>query len=365
MPHSDPKAKIIHHTALQKRGGARRVAQILRDCQQGEGIDARMSFEIPEDTAFTGTQPIDFGRRLEPDQVPHLHASADWPSLLKSIPRDTRCVITLHDCNLITGGCPFPLDCPHFAKDCEDPCPRGFPASFENRRIRRERLDRLQPTLVSPSRWLATLAREALPGHKVRIIPNGIPWPESPPDKQAARAALGLHPNARAVLFAAHGGMRAAYKSGEAWPVYWREIKRRQPGAVGFAVGGDTAGEQDGLTLWPYVDREKLGTLMDACDCFVYPTLADNHSLLILEAMSHGQPVVASPVGGVPEQIEDGTTGFLVKTDPEDFGEAVSDLLEHAAQARRVGHTAFLKGGKRFDAKRMAAQYAPLYNRQE
>lgn len=365
MAREKTRLKILHHAALQKRGGAQRVAAILRDRQQDMGQDARMSFEIAEDSIAAGTPAGEFGNHLLPGQIPHLHASTNWRALLGSIPEARPALITLHDCKLITGGCPFPLSCEHFGRECADPCPRGFPASRKNRSTKRELLDRLRPTLVSPSRWLANLAREALPGHKVRIIPNGIPWPAHKPDRQAARARLGIHTKAKVVLFAAHGGFKAVYKSGETWPAIWREIRRRVPGVVGFAAGGDSAEEHEGLKLWPYVDREKLGLLMAAADCMAYPTLADNHSLLILEAMACGLPVVATAVGGVPEQIMDGRTGILSENGPEAFARSVADLLNQPSLLREIGHNAFDQGVKRFSDERMAKQYAPLYQQND
>lgn len=320
-----------------------------------------MSFEIAEDTAFAGTPPARFGHHLAPEQVPHLHASTEWPVLFRSIAAPRNMVITLHDCSLITGGCPYPLDCPHFELDCAEPCPRNYAASHENRLAKKRELDRLRPIFVSPSRWLARLVRATLPDHTVRVIPNGIPWPDAPPDKLRARGKLGIHPNARTVLFAAHGGFRAAYKSGDHWMEIWRELRRLQPGIVGYAVGGDNAGEEEGLILWPYVDREKLALLMAASDCLAYPTLADNHSMLVLEAMASALPVVAPDVGGISEQITDDFTGIMADSEPRAFARAVSQLIENPARIREIGQTAFIQGGKRFTDDRMARQYLPLY----
>lgn len=47
-------------------------------------------------------------------------------------------------------------------------------------------------------------------------------------------------------------------------------------------------------------------------DCFVHPTLDDCFPLVILEAMSHSLPVIATPVGAIPDMVKDGETGMLV-----------------------------------------------------
>ena len=55
-----------------------------------------------------------------------------------------------------------------------------------------------------------------------------------------------------------------------------------------------------------------LRRLYAECDLFVLPTFADMSSWAALEAMATGRPVIISGVGGIPELIEDGTTGFLI-----------------------------------------------------
>lgn len=57
-----------------------------------------------------------------------------------------------------------------------------------------------------------------------------------------------------------------------------------------------------------------------------------------IEAMSYGKPVVASRVGGIPEWLEDGRTGFLVDPDqPQQLAEKIVELLTHPQVAREMG----------------------------
>jgi glycosyltransferase involved in cell wall biosynthesis len=224
-------------------------------------------------------------------------------------------------------------------------------------------LRRHAPALASPSRWLARLARQALPDLPARVIPNGVPWPElsALASRAQARASLGIAPQARVALFAAHGGARAAYKSGPRWLEYWRAVRDRLPQAQAFAVGGDEALSRDGLTVWPYVDRAKLALLMRAADALLYPTLADNHPLVLLEAAALELPVLSFAVGGVPEIIAPGETGLLATPgDEHAFCQAAHALLSDAALGRRLGRAARDRGAKRFSVARMAADYAAL-----
>jgi len=369
-----PRA-ILHHAALPHRGGAVRVARLLIAAQTAAGLDARLCFENaendPEDLAAPPGQPTppgDLGRALAalpPDAVPHLHTSSAWGELLAGLLPHLgarRVLLTLHDATPLTGGCAYPLDCPRFPA-CADPCPRDFPDARARQAETLALLRRLGPLLVSPSSWLAGLARRLLPGLALRVLPNGVPWPQLPEltPRAQARARLGIAAHARVALFAAHGGARAAYKSGPRWPDYWRDIASRLPEARAFAVGGDQALTDGGLTVWPYVDRARLTLLMRAADVLLYPTLADNHPLVLLEAASHELPVVSFSVGGVPEIVSHGVSGLLAAPgDHAAFAQAALSLLSDPAGARRLGRDARSRGAKRFDVARMAAEYMEL-----
>ncbi|HWR05100.1 MAG TPA: glycosyltransferase [Humidesulfovibrio sp.] len=380
---------IVHHAALPHRGGAVRVARLLAAAQRSTGHDARLSFEVaendPEALDGTGDAPSDlapalplFGptppeklgstlAALAEDALLHLHTSTDWPQmlagLLAELPPRTgarRVILTLHDATPLTGGCAYPLDCPHFPA-CAEPCPRDFPAAPARQAQTLDQLRRLAPLLVSPSGWLAGLARQVLPELPVHVIPNGVPWPEASAltPKALARQALGIAPAARVALFAAHGGARAAYKSGPRWLEFWQAVRQGAPQALAYAVGGDEAWSGDGLSVWPYVDRNRLSLLMRAADALIYPTLADNHPLVLLEAAAQELAVVSFAVGGVPEILRHEETGLLAQAgDGASFIGAAIRLLADPALSRRLGREARARGGRRFAAVRMAADYA-------
>lgn len=383
MKPADP-ASVLHHVTLPHRGGAVRVARLLIMEQRRAGLDARLSFELDEtDPEELGghpdlegaripllgpTPPEELGRALAglpAGTALHLHTSTDWPELFSGLaPHATgrRLFITLHDTTPLTGGCAYPLDCPHFPV-CAAPCPRDYPDARARQTEAAALLRALAPTLVSPSGWLARLARQVLPDLPARVIPNGVSWPDAAAlmPRATARALLGVPETAPMALFAAHGGARAGYKSGPQWQELWAALRQRLPTAQGFAVGGSEIGSQDGLTFWPYVDRAKLSLLMRAADALLYPTLADNHPLVLLEAAALELPVVSFAVGGVPEIIRHEDTGLLCPAgDETGFIAAARRLLAEPALCRRLGRTARDRGAKRFATARMAADYAAL-----
>ncbi|WP_239057697.1 glycosyltransferase [Pseudodesulfovibrio sp. JC047] len=354
---------IYHHTGLESSGGATRVARLLVEGLHQQGLSAELSFELAEAPDSVPTAPDAVGDSLPENGVAHLHCTGDWISLLTGLSPDRKSVITLHDCELLTGGCPYPLECPDFAEQCVDPCPRNFPNSAMLKQSKLAQVERLAPVVVAPSRWLARLARTHL-NRSVSVIPNGIPWPDRPASAIEARHRLGIHPAARVAMFAAHGGMAAGYKSGDSWLTLWQHLKARVPELVCFAVGGDTEERHGDLIVWPYVDRAKLGLLMSAADVLLYPTRADNHSLVILEAMSRALPVVSYAVGGVPEQIVDHGTGRLVPPgDQSAFLDAAISILSRPGVRRQMGLEAFSGGQKRFTVDRMVSGYRRIYTR--
>jgi glycosyltransferase involved in cell wall biosynthesis len=71
---------------------------------------------------------------------------------------------------------------------------------------------------------------------------------------------------------------------------------------------------------------------------YTQPSRREGLPLAVVEAMAVGLPVVATTVGGLPEVVEDGTTGLLVPPDdPEALARALAELLEDPGRARRMG----------------------------
>jgi glycosyltransferase involved in cell wall biosynthesis len=193
-----------------------------------------------------------------------------------------------------------------------------------------------------------------------------VEWPAAPPgraEREEARRRFGLGPRVRLCLFIAHGGVQAAYKAGDHWRALWRSIQTEIQDGVAFFIGGDTTEQPEpGLFCWPYLEQEQLTAAFLAADLFVYPTLADNHPLLVLEAMAWGCPTLAFAVGGVPEQITDRRNGRLVRPGDAPALLAVAvELLKDRRQARLLAEQAFAHGRERFDASRMAADYEGAY----
>jgi trehalose synthase len=94
------------------------------------------------------------------------------------------------------------------------------------------------------------------------------------------------------------------------------------------------------------IDGEENAALVNALQRHAYmvvqKSIAEGFGLTVAEAMWKGRPVVASRIGGIQDQVEDGRTGVLLD-DPKDleaYGAAVLDLLENPARAAEIGAAA-------------------------
>jgi glycosyltransferase involved in cell wall biosynthesis len=97
---------------------------------------------------------------------------------------------------------------------------------------------------------------------------------------------------------------------------------------------------------------------------FVLPARQDPFPLAVLEAMAAGLPVIATRVGGVPEQIEPGVSGLLVHPDdPRALAREVLRLVESPEERRRLGAAAADTVAERFTLARQAAELSGVYRR--
>jgi trehalose synthase len=107
-----------------------------------------------------------------------------------------------------------------------------------------------------------------------------------------------------------------------------------------------------------------VNALQRRADVVVQKSLAEGFGLTVSEAMWKGRPVVASRVGGIRDQIEDGRTGYLV--DPSDLaacGERLNRLLADAHAAERMGEAAQTRVRELFLGPRHLGQYVDLLER--
>ena len=104
--------------------------------------------------------------------------------------------------------------------------------------------------------------------------------------------------------------------------------------------------------------------LLSVSDLFLLPSLQESFGLSALEAMGCGVPVVASNVGGLPEVVENGVTGFLhPPQDVDAMAASAIDVLSSPSLHAHIADAGRRLAVERFSADRIVPQYAALYER--
>jgi trehalose synthase len=119
----------------------------------------------------------------------------------------------------------------------------------------------------------------------------------------------------------------------------------------------------------PMVDVEENAVVVNALQrqarVVIQKSLAEGFGLTVAEAMWKARPVIASPVGGIQDQIVDGQHGVLLSspTDLEGLGAAVNRLLAQPAEAAALGRAACQRVTERFLGDRHLIQWVQLLRR--
>jgi len=108
--------------------------------------------------------------------------------------------------------------------------------------------------------------------------------------------------------------------------------------------------------------RTDVARIIAQSDILALPSVQEGFPNVLLEAMALSKPVVATAVGGVPEQVVDGETGLLVP--PRDslaLASAITVLLDNPDKARSMGQAGFRRVQRRFPLTAVVDRYTQLY----
>lgn len=208
---------------------------------------------------------------------------------------------------------------------------------------------------------------------KMTTIYNGIEFPERLSD--SARKALRRELNLKdADLLVGHVANFRTPKGHRYLIEAAAEVCKRMPDARFILIGdpGDGSIEtevqklaarhniEDKIIILGF--RSDVARLLSLIDVFVLSSLSEGHPLSVVEAMAAGRPVVVTKVGGLPEVVKDGQTGFLVEPkDPTALAERIVKLLSEPALRDQMGARAAATAKERFALEAMVSGYERLY----
>jgi glycosyltransferase involved in cell wall biosynthesis len=204
-----------------------------------------------------------------------------------------------------------------------------------------------------------------------RVIPLGLDLDRyvTADDRQGElRAELGLSPDTPLVAIVAR---LVPIKAHEVFLRAARHVVEGLPAARFLVVGdGERRHELEAMAveLGLGASVRFLGWRRDLervyADASVVALTSRNEGspVSLIEAMAAGRPVVATDVGGVPDLVEDGITGHLVRSgDAEALAAAVTDLLRDPGRRRTFGRAARARVLPAFGASRLVADIDALY----
>ena len=227
---------------------------------------------------------------------------------------------------------------------------RHLSASFHNRLIYSFMADRVVTTGEYTRTYM--IREKGIDPERVVAIPSGIDLNRFDPGatRENLRGELGLGKDTPVFGSASIFRRKKGYDFLlEATP----RILSAHPSAKLLLVGGGPQEEnlrrrieelkiEEAVILSGF--REDMPRVLNTMDIFVFPTLEEAFPNAVMEALAMKRAVVASRVGGVPDIIRDGETGFLVEPgDPAAIAEKVSFLFRNRSLRTKIG-----EAGRRF-----------------
>jgi glycosyltransferase involved in cell wall biosynthesis len=287
-------------------------------------------------------------------------------------------VLTLHDTWMLSGHCAYTLGCDRWITGCgKCPALTIYPsirrdATAYNWQRKRSIYQNSRLYVATPSQWLMKQVEQSILAPAVieaRVIPNGVDLSIfHPSDKASARAALGIPDATSVLLFVANGIRHNAFKDYQTVRISVARAADVLPhrNLLLIALGDEASTERIGtmeVRFIPYQkDQRTVAHYYQAADVYLHAARADTFPNVILEALACGTPVVATGVGGIPEQIEDGRTGFLVPAgDANGLAQRIVQILSDDNLQARLSVNAAQDARHRFDLRQQVASYLGWY----
>jgi glycosyltransferase involved in cell wall biosynthesis len=305
----------------------------------------------------------------DPADIIHIHnfhGTYATVEALADLARVKRVVWTFHGLWGVTGGCDHPKGCRGYLEKCGN-CPQlGLWPIGDVDRTADELSRKLKAfagiplQVIAPSQYFLDVIRSSQIGQgwTVHHIPNGIdPIKFAPAQGSSDRLKVLIvnrnfqdpHKGFSMIIQALSMvdpsgldltlvGMNSSWAVGQLKP----ELRIRELGYI--------------------PDRETMARVYGESHIFLFASPAENFPCVILEAMASGCCVVATPSGGVVEQIIDGENGFLATdVSGQSLAAALERVLASRKQVRKLGENARATVREKFTEERMVESHMRLY----
>ena len=359
----------------KSRGNSKREQK--SDIVIGDRFSRNLHLKLAEisglNDCFSFFSTLSFLKKLDrfSPEIIHLHnlhnCYINLPLLFRYVKKNKLKVVwTLHDCWSFTGHCPCfdMIGCDKWKTGCYH-CPqhREYPQSLIDSSKRMYQLKKKwftgveNMTLVTPSEWLAGLAKQSfLKDYPIRVINNGIDLEVFKPTPSNFRETYGCG-DKKIVLGVAFGwGER---KGLDVFLDLAKRLnsERYQIVLVGTDENVDKQLPNTVISIHRTQNQTELAKIYTAADVFVNPTREENYPTVNMEALACGTPVLTFQTGGSPE-ILDVTCGSVVpKNDVDALYREIIRICETAPYCTE----ACLKKAKQLDKNEKFQEYIDLY----
>jgi glycosyltransferase involved in cell wall biosynthesis len=292
--------------------------------------------------------------------------------------RKFKCPIiwTLHDMWPFTGGCHYDEECGKFQQSCGN-CP--ILQSEQERDLSRLIWRRKQTAwkdvpivVVATSHWIAEMARSSslFRDHRIEVIPNGIDTEMYKPiNKKMARSAYNLPQDKHLILFSAFSATSDKRKGNQFLVQAVKKMSRAgwRSKADLVIIGASRPENPPDMGMPVHYmgrlhDEISQVLLYSAADVLVAPSIQENLSNTVMEALACGTPVVAFHIGGMPDMIDHKINGYLSSPfEPNDLAEGIMWVLEDAKRHNMLSQLARQTVMERFASRKVVEQYIELY----
>lgn len=297
-----------------------------------------------------------------------------------AIPQFTRtrpALLVLHDMWSFTGHCSHSLDCQRWETGCGN-CPYlNIPPATPRDctrlgwKLKNWAYSHSKLAVISPSLWMADLAKKSmLKRFPVYQIPHGIEtetYQRREPEQ--CRRLLGIPLGKKVLLFAAPR-LTNYLKGGDLLLKALQQLpKSLKADALVLLLGhnGEAIAHSAGMESinLGYVSNDHLKAICySAADLLVHSSRAESLSYVTLESMACGTPVVAFKVGGIPDLVRQGTTGYLAQPgNAKDLCDGIVQLLNDEALRRCMSRQGREIAVREFSIDLQVQRYIDLINK--
>lgn len=239
-------------------------------------------------------------------------------------------VLTLHDPWMFSGHCSYFIHCEKWKSGC-GACPdlKRRPSlkrdgTAYNWSRKKKIYEHSKFHVVTPSAWLMDEAKKSIVNTAIqtdRVINNGVDHEIFKPGaSDSLRAQLGIPEGETVLLYVVNSHMQTnPYKDFTTISKALEHLKAHKKPEDKFtfvALGTDGEGSnEDGIrTIYAGFQRDPavIAQYFNLADLYLHAARAENYPNVVMEALACGTPCVVTKTGGVPEQIIEGKTGWVV-----------------------------------------------------